>query len=168
MKCCQKLRIFYILLLNVPLQFSKLLYNKNMDICSELESFICNMSTVKTFTNLDYRVTKDKIKTCISKLKSGKAFGMDRISAEMIKTAVDQLLPVYEKLFNSVFRKRSYSHNWKESFLVPLFKSSSRKDPTNYRGIAINSILGKVFSMILTNKLQSFAKDNQLIGNTQT
>ena len=66
--------------------FSKLLHNKNMENGSELESFFCNMSTANTFTNLDYRITKDEIKTCISKLKSGKAVGMDRISAEMIKT----------------------------------------------------------------------------------
>ena len=147
--------------------FSKLLYNKNIENCSELESFFCNMPTAKTFRNLDYRITKDEIKTCISKLKSGKAVGMDRISAEMIKTSVDQLLPVYEKLFNFIFRKGIYPHNWKESFLVPLFQSGSRKDSSNYRGIAINSTLGKVFSMVLTNRLESFAKDNQLIDNTQ-
>ena len=70
-----------------------------MENCLELGSFFCNMSTANTFTNLDYRITKDEIKTCFSKLKSGKAVGMDRISAEMIKTSVDQLLPVYEKVF---------------------------------------------------------------------
>ena len=95
------------------------------------------MPTAKIFTNLDYCITKDEIKTCISKLTSGKAVGMDRISVEMIKTWVDQLLPVYEKFFNSIFRKGIYPHNWKESFLVPLFKSGSRKDPFNYRGIAL-------------------------------
>ena len=138
-----------------------------MENCSELESFFCNMPTAKTFTNLDYRITKDEIKTCISKLKSGEAVGMDRISAEMIKTSVDQLLPVYEKLVNSIFRKGIYPHKWEESFLVPLFKSGSLKDPSNYRGIAVNSTLGKVFSMVLTNRLESFAKDKQLIDNTQ-
>ena len=130
-------------------RFSKLLYNKNMENCLELESFFC----------------KDEIKTCISKLKSGKTVAMGRISAEMIKTSVDRLLPVYEKLFNSIFRKGIYPHNWK-SFLVPLFKSDSRKDPSNY-SITINSTLDEVFSMVLTNRLESFAKDNQLIDNTQ-
>ena len=92
---------------------------------------------------------------------------MDRISAEMIKTSVDQLLPVYEKLFNSIFRKNIYPHNWKVSFLVPLFKSGSRKDPSNYRVIVINSTLGKVFSIVLTNRFESFAKDNRSIDTTQ-
>ena len=49
----------------------------------------------------------------------------------------------------------------------PLFKSGSHKDPSNYRGIAINSALGKVFSMILSNRLESFAKENKLIDDTQ-
>ena len=138
-----------------------------MENCSELESFICKMSTSASFTNLDYRITKDEIKMCISKLKPGKAVGIDRLSAEMIKASVGQLLSVYEQLFNYIFRKGVYPHNWKKSFIVPLFKSGSCKDPSNYRGIAINSTLGKVFSMILTSRLESFAKDNQLIDNTQ-
>ena len=47
------------------------------------------------------------------------------------------------------------------------YKSGSYKDPSNYRGIAIKSTLGKVFSRILTNKLESCAKDNHWIDNTQ-
>ena len=62
--------------------FSHLLYNNNMESCSELESFIGNMSATNTFSNLDYRITQKEIKSCILKLKPGKAVGMDRILAE--------------------------------------------------------------------------------------
>ena len=147
--------------------FSNLLYKGNMESCSELEAYITNMLGTNTFSNLDYRITQKEIKYCISKLKHGKAVGMDRISAEMIKASTDQLISVYEKLFNSIFRQGIYPNNWKESFIVPLFKSGSHKDPSNYRGIAINSALSKVFSMILTNRLESFAKENHLIDDTQ-
>ena len=47
------------------------------------------------------------------------------------------------------------------------YKSGSYKDPSNYRGIAIKSTLGKVFSRILTNMLESCAKDNHWIDDTQ-
>ena len=33
--------------------------------------------------------------------------------------------------------------------VVPLFKSGSHKDPSNHRGITINSALGMVFSISL-------------------
>ena len=131
-----------------------------------LESFIGNMSATNTFSNFDYRITQKEIKSCISKLKPGKAVGMDRISAEMIKASVDQLLPVYDKLFNSIFRRGFYPSNWKQTFLVPLFKSGSHKDPSNYSGIAINSALGKVLNMILTNRLESFAKEDNSIDHS--
>ena len=129
-----------------------------------LSLVICQPQTL--FQNLDYRITQKEIKSCILKLKPGKAVGMDRISAEMIKASVDQLLPVYDKLFNSIFRQGFYPTIWKESFIVPIFKSGSHKDPSTYRGIAINSALGKVFSMILSNRLETFAKENKLIDDT--
>ena len=66
---------------------------------------------------------------------------MDGITAEMIKASFDQLLPVYDKLFNSIFRHVFCPIKRKESFIVPLFKSRSHKDPLNYRGIAINSAM---------------------------
>ena len=147
--------------------FSDLLYNSNMENCTNLEYCISKMLETKTFSKLDYRITQKEIKYCISNLKHGKTVGMDRISAEMIKASTNQLLPVYEKLFNSIFRQGIYPNNWKESFIVPLFKSGSHKDPSNYRGIAINSALSKIFSMILTNRFESFAKENQLIDDTQ-
>ena len=56
-----------------------------MESCSELVSFIGNMSATYTFSSLDYRITQKEIKSCMLKLKHGKAVGMDRISAEMIK-----------------------------------------------------------------------------------
>ena len=136
-----------------------------MKNCTNLEYCISKMLETKTFSKLDYRITQKEIKYCISNLKHGKTVGMDRISAEMIKASTNQLLPVYEKLFNSIFRQGIYPNN--ESFIVPLFKSGSHKDPSNYRGIAINSALSKIFSMILANRLESFAKENQLIDDTQ-
>ena len=107
--------------------------------CSELESFICNMSTATAFTNLDYRITKDEIKSCTSKLKSDKAVGMDRISAEMIKTSVDQLLYVYETLFNSIFRKGIYPHENKKK--MSSFKSNEniqKKEDGSYYVVSAN------------------------------
>ena len=90
-----------------------------MENRSEMKSFICTMSTAKTFTNLHYRITRDELKTCIEKLKYGKAVGIDRISAEMIKTSVDQLLPVYEKYLTLYLGKVFIHITGKVVFLYP-------------------------------------------------
>ncbi|MES9993748.1 MAG: reverse transcriptase family protein [Candidatus Thiodiazotropha sp.] len=147
--------------------FSELLCSKNRENSSEMEKVINEMSSNAYFTNLDYRITKKEIYAAVKNLNNGKACGLDRISAEMIKASLPSLLDVYEKLFNSIFRNGLYPNCWRENFIVPIFKSGSRADPTNYRGIAINSVLGKVFSIILKNRLESFVRDNNLIDDTQ-
>ena len=109
--------------------FTHLLYNNYMESCSELESFIGNMSATNTFSNLDYRITQKEIKSCILKLKPGKAVGMDRISAERIKASVDQLLPVYDKLFNSIFRQGFTQPTGKRVLVYPYLSQVHIKTP---------------------------------------
>ena len=100
-------------------------------------------------------------------LKCGKATGLDKISSEMIKASVNVLLSVYEKLFNAILRSGIYPTSWHDSYICPIYKSGSRSDSSNYRGIAITNILGKVFSIILNNKLEKFITSNKLIDDTQ-
>ena len=65
----------------------------------------------------------------------------DRISAEMVKASLSSLFNVYEKLFNDIFRNGLYPKCWRDSYISPLFKSGTRSDPSNYRGISINSVV---------------------------
>ena len=125
------------------------------------------MQSCNTFSDLDFRITRDEIKKAISSLKSGKATGLDRISSEMVKCSASVLLSVYEKLFNAILRSGVYPSSWRDSYICPIFKSGSRIDLSNYRGIAINNILGKVFSIILNNRLEKFITTNNLIDDTQ-
>ena len=104
------------------------------------------MLSCNTFSDLDYRITKDEIKQAIRSFKCGKAIGLYRISSEMVKSSVTILIYVYEKLFNFILRSGIYPKSWHDSYICPIYQSRSRSDPSNYRGIAINNILGKVFS----------------------
>ena len=119
------------------------------------------------FSDLDFRISKNEVKKAISSLKSGKATGLDKISSEMVNASLHALLSVYEKLFNAILRNGIYPTSWHDSYICPIYKSGSRSDPSNYRGIAMNNILGKVFSIILNNRLEKFITSNNLIDDTQ-
>ena len=140
---------------------------KKQDRSSQLEEKINEMLSRNTFSDLDFRITKDEIKKAISSLKSGKATGLDKISSEMVKASLHALLSVYEKLFNAILRSGIYPTSWHDSYICPIYKSGSRCDSSNYRGIAIKNILGKVFSIILNNRLEKFITSNNLIDDTQ-
>ena len=147
--------------------FSKLLFDDKQNRSSLLEERINEMLSCNSFSDLDFRITNDEIKKAISSLKCGKATGLDKISSEMIKASVNVLLSVYEKLFNAILRSGIYPTSWHDSYICPIYKSGSRSDPSNYRGIAITNILGKVFSIILSNRLEKFITSNNLIDDTQ-
>ena len=85
----------------------------------------------------------------------------------MVKASLPSLFNVYEKLFNDIFRNGLYPKCWRDSYIVQLFKSDTRSDPSNYRGISINSVLGKVFSIILKHRLDILMKVNGIIEDTQ-
>ena len=91
---------------------------------------INEMLSCNSFSDLDFRITKDEIKKAISSLKSGKAMELDKISRTMIKASVNVLLSVDEKFFNAILRSVIYPTFWHGSYICPIYKS----------GIAITNI----------------------------
>ena len=56
---------------------------------------------------------------------------------EMIKASLNEMMPVYHKLFNNVLYGGSMPLMWCSALITPIFKSGVRTDPTNYRGICL-------------------------------
>lgn len=126
-----------------------------------------DMERVKTFTELDNRITKTEIENVISSLKNNIASGFDSILNEMIKSSKIYLISCYQKLFNSVLTTGHFPKIWAKGYIVPIFKSGSRDDPSNYRGITIGNCLGKLFVKILNNRLEKFLLSRNIIKPEQ-
>lgn len=116
---------------------------------------------------LNNDITSSELQKAFSKLKSGKSPGLDSISNEMLKASQTYINPCLLKLFNAVFRSGHYPGKWSESYLCPIFKSVDPKQPENYRGIAINSSIGKLFNIYLNIRFEKFLSDNGIIHETQ-
>ena len=117
---------------------------------------------------LDYCVTESEICTAIQALKTKKASGEDMIVNEMLKGGKILLLRPLAKLFNSVLETGTFPQYWSRSYIVPIHKSGRKDDPNNYRGIAISSCLGKLFSSILNKRLSTFMEENEILKPNQT
>ena len=102
-----------------------------------------NMSNV-----LDYKVTNQEIFKAITNLKPGKACGLDLILNDMLKAGQTALIGCINKLFNLIFAHSTYPKLWCEGYCIPIHKSGDINNPENNRGIAINSSIGKLFSLI--------------------
>ncbi|RUM93187.1 MAG: hypothetical protein DSZ28_08770, partial [Thiothrix sp.] len=109
---------------------------------------------------LDSQITHSEVKKALQKLRCGKAPGLDLIMGEHLKLSCNYITPFLVKLFQTLFEKQCYPQEWNRSIIVPLFKSGDKLNPANYRGISLLSIVSKLFTSILTDRLQRWSEEN--------
>lgn len=76
-----------------------------------------------------------------------------KISATYLKYNAGILTPVLANVFNTILHTSVIPDNWKLSYLTPIPKKGNIHDVTNYRGIAMQSVIPKLFDMLITARL---------------
>ena len=61
---------------------------------------------------LDYTITEDEIRAAANKLKNKKSRFSNKIKNEMIKASINDMLPVYNKLFNLILYSGTMPSTW--------------------------------------------------------
>ena len=67
---------------------------------------------------LNAQFTFDKIKTIINKLKSGKAAGIDKINAELLKNLDDDTVIILVNIINKIFDSGEFPEEWALGIIV--------------------------------------------------
>ena len=118
---------------------------------------------------LDLPISETEIEKCIKNMQNGKSPSpTDQITNEYIKTTMHMLMPVYTKLFNCVLETGFLPESWLTGTIIPIFKNKGESNnPTNYRPITILSCLGKLFTSILNNRLNSYLEEFAILSENQ-
>ena len=145
-------------------KFFKNLYSKETLSKEKLDNIRKTMSSTSDDNNdeeltdlkkmLDMPITSNELMEMVKAAKKGKAVAEDLISNEFIKASGPEMLKAILHLFNESLRLGVYP--WNTSLVTPIHKKGSLYDPDNYRAIVISSILGKLFSSILLQRLVKF------------
>jgi len=78
------------------------------------------------------------------------------------------LLSLYiTPLFNTLLRLGYFTSQWKEGYIVPLFKMGDPNLPENYRGITLLSTFEKLFTKVLNNRLNLWAENYSVYWEAQ-
>ena len=107
---------------------------------------------------LDSEITENDIIKAIAKLKPEKSAGSDNIIGEIFTASPIFFAPLLKKLFNYIFNHGIYPDLWTECLVIPVPKSGDLSDPNNYSPIVLVSVLSKLFTSILTERLLSCPK----------
>ena len=112
------------------------------------------METESYFSELDFRISKQEIDSAFKKLNKKASQGPDRVTGELLYAGREYFSPILLVILNKAFCHESHPSIWSENFLKPIFKKDDAADPNNFRGIAVGSIVGKLFSLILLSRLE--------------
>ena len=147
------------------------LYNHFKSVVGEPESenyFDDNILNLMDFDNdLNVNFSEQELRRVIFSLNNNKSPGIDNITVEILKTSYEFISPFLLPLYNRIFNSSEYHRSWGEGIIAPIFKKGDVNEASNYRGITLISVLAKVYSQLLLNRLTSWTEKYEKIADNQ-
>ena len=127
-----------------------------------LDMWFSNIPQQDVKLDLDDPPTQDEVRSAIAKLKCLKTQDIDGLPAEVYKLGRDILLEKLTNLFSLCWEKGLVPKDLCDAVIVSLYKNKGEKsDCSNYRGIMLLSIAGKILARVLLDRLiPTIAEEN--------
>ncbi|KAK3561572.1 hypothetical protein QTP86_010655 [Hemibagrus guttatus] len=105
-------------------------------------------------SEVDSFITQAEVTEVVQQLLGGKAPGVDEIRPEYLKSLDVVGLSWLTRLCNIAWRSGTVPLDWVTGVVVPLFKKGDCRVCSNYRGITLLSLPGKVYSRVLERRVR--------------
>ncbi|KAK3516029.1 hypothetical protein QTP70_001869 [Hemibagrus guttatus] len=105
-------------------------------------------------SEVDSFITQAEVTEVVQQLLGGKAPGVDEIRPEYLKSLDVVGLSWLTRLCNIAWQSGTVPLDWATGVVVPLFKKGDRRVCSNYRGITLLSLPGKVYSRVLERRVR--------------
>ena len=97
----------------------------------------------------------------LKKMKNGKEAGKDQVNIGTLKAGDETIAKQLAKLYTKCITERRITKTWKEAIMVTFFMNGNRKDINIYRPICLLSKMYKLFTKIITARLEKKLEENQ-------
>ena len=113
------------------------------------ESSPAKIPQVNVKLEMDDPPTREEIKKATMQLKVDKSTCIDGIPAEVFQHGGEAVLDKLQDLFTNCWEKGTLPQDLRDAVIVSLYKNKGDKsDLSNYRGVALLSIAGKILSWL--------------------
>jgi len=112
-------------------------------------------------------ITEDIILETLRKLKSKNSSGHDKISTKLLKEIMPSILIPVVYIFNLSIRTGFVPDSYKKARIIPIFKSGTRSNFTNYRPISLLSSFSKLLEKIIAKQMFGFINKHNILYSHQ-
>lgn len=103
-------------------------------------------------------ISQKQVESLFKKVKAGKALGPDAICGRTLHHCATQLSGVFTRLFQNCVDIGQIPTLWKTSTVIPIPKSNNSNEMSEFRPVALTSLVMKSFEKILKNYILSFTE----------
>ncbi len=101
------------------------------------------------------RSSREELRRAVAFLKNDNAAGPDGIPAEALKADLETTVELLDPLFGKIWEEEVMPADCKEGYLIKLPKKCKLGKCSNYRGITLLSVPGKVFNRIILERMRN-------------
>ena len=127
-----------------------------------VDSYIEQVEQLPEITSLSDCPARSEVAEAVKALNTGKSPGADGLEAEILQAGGDKMIDLLHKIISYDWVEEEIPQEWIDATLVSLYKSGPRDQCGNFRGISLLSVVGKVLSRILLDRLVREIADNAL------
>ena len=140
----------------------------NVEFARQTRLYVRRMAAERIMQDeLDSQFSLKEVHGVLKLLKAGKASGCDEILVEWLKFGGERMTYALWVLCNMVWASEKCPAEWSKGVITLLYKDGDRRDPLNYRGITLLSVVGKVFMHMVNARLATFCEGNDLLVDEQ-
>jgi hypothetical protein len=125
---------------------------------------------IAVVAKLDRKIEREEINLFLRKVKNGKAVEKDGYSVDFWKEIIknEEIGKIITKVMNKIYETGKFPIALKTRLLCIIYKGKGdRKDPGNYKGIALLSALSKIYNRVLAKRLNDWTENRGAISEYQ-
>lgn len=133
--------------------FSNIFHNNYDNITDEMINYIHQIYYTQSTWITPISTNSIELTKLIKEIDIKKDHGPMGLESNFIKYNQNSFAKILAQIFNYLFQHAIVPESWKYSYITPVPKKGDKKNIANYRGIAMQNIVSKLFDKIITDRL---------------